>query len=152
MRKILATAAALGLAGLGVLVPATSAQASTACNNAYNSIALGNFIAWDGTNCGGTRLGITESWDSDWGNSSGPFQGSDTNRASSVMHKGATEMRVQLFNGTGQDWAGGHTCLTQGEKYMSSLAGQYFTSGVAVNDEISSHRWIWSGCGAVLDS
>lgn len=151
MRKILATAATLSLAGLGAIVP-TSAQASTACDNAWNATTIGNFVAYNGTNCGGDRLGIAEGNDSNWGNSSGPFQGSDTNQATSLIHKGQTTMRVQLFNGTGTDWAGGHTCLTQGEKYMSSLDNQYFTSGVEVNNAISSHRWIWSGCGAVLDS
>lgn len=34
MRKILATAATLGLAGLGVIVPSGGAQAATACDNA----------------------------------------------------------------------------------------------------------------------
>ncbi|MEV4880050.1 hypothetical protein [Streptomyces cyaneofuscatus] len=151
MRKILALAATTGLASLALMVPATGAHAATACDNAYRAVAVGNFVAYDGTNCG-TRLGITESWDSDWGNSTGPFQGGDTNKASSLINKGSSGMHVQLFNGTGQDWAGGHTCLSTGEKYMSSLAGQYFTSGVAVNNQISSHRWVWSGCGVFLDS
>ncbi|MFJ9641028.1 hypothetical protein [Streptomyces sp. NPDC101178] len=35
---------------------------------------------------------------------------------------------------------------------LASLANQYFTSGVAVNNRISSHRWVWSGCGVFLDS
>ncbi|MEV6171015.1 hypothetical protein AB0L99_22620 [Streptomyces sp. NPDC051954] len=151
MRKILAMATTLGLAGLGALVPATGAQAATPCDNAYNALDPGKFAAYNATNCG-TLLGSTEGQDQDWGNSTGVFQGSDTNQATSLINKGTSGMRVQLFNGTGDDWAGGHTCLTQGEKYMSSLDNQYFTTGIEVNNQISSHRWIWSGCGTVLDS
>jgi hypothetical protein len=152
MRKIMATVATLGLAALGAVVPATNAQASTACNNAYNAIPAGTFVAYNGANCGTTRLGATTSWDSDWGNSSGPFQGWDTNTAESLAYKASDTRRVQLFNGTGTDWAGGHTCIGPNEYYMDTLEQQYFTSGIEVENEISSHRFIWSGCGAVLDS
>ncbi|WP_151481286.1 hypothetical protein [Streptomyces albicerus] len=154
MRKILATAATLGLASFGAIVPAANAQASTACNNAYAAIPAGTFVAYSGANCGATRLGSTTSWDSDWGNSSGPFQGrwQDTNNAESLVYKSSDARRVQLFNGTGDDWAGGHTCIRPDEYYMDTLEEQYFTSGVEVENEISSHRFIWSGCGAFLDS
>jgi hypothetical protein len=62
-------------------------------------------------------------------------------------------MAVQVFNGTGTDWAGGNACLTTGEAYMSDLAGEYFSSGVEVNNQISSHRWIDpDNCSTFLDS
>ncbi|WP_328358511.1 hypothetical protein OG800_20810 [Streptomyces sp. NBC_00445] len=148
MRKILATAATLGLASLGAIVPATGAQAATPCENAYNALASGRFAAYNATNCG-TLLGSTEGQDQDWGNSTGVFSGRDTNQATSLINKGTSGMRVQLFNGTGDDWAGGNTCLAAGEK-ISNLDNQYFSTGIEVNNQISSHRWIWSGCGAGL--
>ncbi|MFE5601381.1 hypothetical protein ACFQ8O_19600 [Streptomyces coelicoflavus] len=152
MRKILAAAATLGLAGLGAIVPATGAQASTACDNAWHNARSGYFYAYSGYNCSG-YIGSTGSWDSDYGNSSGPFQGGDTNTASSILHKGTSGMAVQVFNGTGQDWGGGHTCIKKSEYYMSSLSGHTFTSGAGVNNGISSHRWVWnSSCGKFLNS
>ncbi|KAF2778053.1 hypothetical protein ACFWQ6_27900 [Streptomyces coelicoflavus] len=152
MRKILAAAATLGLAGLGAIVPATGAQAATACDTAWHNARSGYFYAYSGYNCSG-YIGSTDSWDSDYGNSSGPFQGGDTNTASSILHKGTSGMAVQVFNGTGQDWGGGHTCIKKSEYYMSSLAGHTFTSGAGVNNGISSHRWVWnSSCGKFLNS
>lgn len=152
MRRILAAAATLGLAGLGVLVPATGAQASEACDRAWHGALGGYFYAYANDHCSG-YLGKTTSWDSDWGNSSGPFQGGDTNEAQSILHKGTSGMAVQVFNGTGQDWGGGHTCIKKSEYYMSDLSGFTFTSGLGVDNNISSHRWVWnSSCGKFLDS
>ncbi|MBD0838711.1 hypothetical protein [Streptomyces sp. TRM68416] len=152
MRKTLATAAVLGLAGLGVLVPTTSAQASENCNLEWHGAMSGHFYAYDGANCV-YILGHTASWDSDWGNSTGPFQGGDTNDARSILHKGTSGLAVQVFNGTGQDWGGGHTCIKKSEKYMSDLDGFTFTSGASVSNGISSHRWVEeSKCGKFLDS
>ncbi|WP_399887774.1 hypothetical protein ACGH7X_24010 [Streptomyces sp. BBFR51] len=154
MRKILAATATLGLAGLGVIVPATGAQAATTCDKAWNNARSGYFYAYDGQNCIG-NIGSTDSWDSDYGNSSGPFQGSDTNRASSILHKGTSGLAVQVFNGTGQDWSGGHTCIKKSEYYMSDLVGDSFTSGkkYLVNNGISSHRWVPEDkCDRFLDS
>ncbi|EPJ36513.1 hypothetical protein STAFG_6437 [Streptomyces afghaniensis 772] len=93
-----------------------------------------------------THIGNSDSWDSDWGNSSGPFQGGDTNEASSILNKG-NSYEVQFFNGTGQDWAGGHICLSRDEAYASDLSNDDFHNdndddrGEA-NDAISSHRWV----------
>ena len=154
MRKILATVATLGLAGLGVLVPVSGAQASAACDAAWDNATSGHFYAYDNTSCSGL-LGHTESWDSDWGNSSGPFEGGDTNKASSILHKGTSGLAVMVLNGTGQDWAGGHACIKKSEYYMSSLSGWTFTSGseYSVNNGISSHQWVPnSDCGKFLDS
>ncbi|GAA2485492.1 hypothetical protein [Streptomyces gobitricini] len=153
MRKILATVATIGLAGLGVIVAATTAQASTGCDNAWAGATPGYFYAWDGTNCGGGLLGATDSYDTSYSDILGVFQGDDTNKASSIMNRGTSGMAVQVFNGTGSDWAGGHTCLRRAEYYMSSLSGHTFTSGVSVNNNISSHRWVWDGsCDKFLDS
>ena len=152
MRKTLATAATLGLAGLGVILPAGGAQAASACDTAYANAVSGRFYAYNYDNCSG-YLGSTDSWDSDWGNSTGPFQGGDTNKAQSILHKGTSGMAVQVFNGTGQDWGGGHTCIKKSEYYMSNLTGHTFTSGAGVDNNISSHRWVYeSSCGKFLNS
>ncbi|KOG31372.1 hypothetical protein [Streptomyces resistomycificus] len=152
MRKTLAAAATLGLAGLAVIVPTSGAQAATPCDNAWNSATNGYFYAYANDNCSG-YLGSAEGADSNWGNSQGSFQGGDTNNAESILHKGTSGLAVQVFNGTGEDWAGGHTCIKKSEYYMSSLNGFSFTSGYDVDNEISSHRWVAEGsCGKFLDS
>ncbi|WP_200307313.1 hypothetical protein [Streptomyces adelaidensis] len=152
MRKTLATVATLGLAGLAVIVPTSGAQAATACDNAYNSASLGYFYAYSGDNCSG-YLGSAEGSDSNWGNSQGSFQDGDTNNAESILHRGSSGLAVQVFNGTGDDWAGGYTCIKKSELYMSSLNGFSFTSGYDVDNGISSHRWLAEGsCAKFLDS
>ncbi|MFD5631952.1 MULTISPECIES: hypothetical protein [unclassified Streptomyces] len=152
MRKILAAAATIGLAGLAVLIPTSGAQAATACDNAWNSATSGYFYAYSGDNCSG-YLGSADGQDANWGNGQGAFQSGDTNNAESILHKGTSGLAVQLFNGTGEDFAGGHTCIKKSEYYMSSLNGFTFTSGYYVDNEISSHRWVAeSSCGKFLDS
>lgn len=158
MRKIVAGLFVFGISTLGVAVPVTTAQAAASnCDNAYNAADFGYFYAYDASDCR-TLLGRTQSWDSDWGNSTGPFQGGDSNAARSILNKGTSGAAVQVFNGAGQDWAGGNACLTTGEvsggeAYMSDLAGQYFSSGFEVNNKISSHRWIDpDSCSTFLDS
>ncbi|NEA98875.1 hypothetical protein [Streptomyces sp. SID13726] len=143
MRKIPALLTTLALAGLGAAVPATTAQAAATCSDNYTSAQSGYMYAYDGTYCE-NHIGNSASWDSDWGNSSGPFQGNDTNRASSILNKG-NNYEVQFFNGTGQDWAGGHICLSRNEAYASDLSDNYFHNGVSANNAISSHRWVSAG-------
>jgi hypothetical protein len=145
MRKIPAALAALTLASLGVLVSATSAQAdyyddNWTCSDNYTAASYGYMYAYKNAFCNMYSMGYTSSWDSDWGNDSGPFQFTDTNNVSSVLNKGT--LAVQFFNGTGQDWAGGYTCLSRNEAYASNLSDNYFTSGYKVNEAISSHRWV----------
>ncbi|MDQ1022355.1 hypothetical protein [Streptomyces afghaniensis] len=142
MRRLPAVLAALALAGLGTLVPATSAQANDnwSCNDDYTAASYGFMYAWDDAYCHGSPMGGSSSWDSDWGNSNGPFRGSDTNNASSIMNKGS--IAVQFFNGTGQGWTGGYTCLSKNEAYASNLTDNYFTSGASAQEGISSHRWV----------
>jgi hypothetical protein len=155
MRKLPAALATLGLASLAAIVPATSAQASTACDNAWARASSGSFYAYDYTNCS-SSLGSTESWDSNWGNSSGPFQGTDNNRASSVLHKGTSGKAVAVYNSTqtpdpDATWTGGHTCISKAEYYVDDLSRNTFTGGVNVNNAISAHKWVWnSACGKFM--
>ncbi|MCH0543284.1 hypothetical protein I3F58_27785 [Streptomyces sp. MUM 203J] len=151
MRKILAAAATLGVASLGVIVPATGAQAaSAACDRAWQDGGSGYLFAYNHTHCSG-YLGKASGNDSDWGDSAGGFRGSDDNRASSVVHKGTSGMAVKFYSVKG--YKGGHTCLKKSEYYMSSLYGHRFTSSSSVNDNISSHKWVWeSACSKFLDS
>lgn len=149
MRKILAAAATLGLAGLGVLVPVSSAQASVACDNAWNSATSGYFYAYDYDSCD-TSLGREDGNDSNWADSADGFQGGDNDDAQSVLHKGTSGMHVKLYRHAG--YTGGHTCIAKAEYYMDDLSGFTFTDGSSVNVNISSHEWVWSGCGKFLDS
>ncbi|WAX78997.1 hypothetical protein [Streptomyces sp. KMM 9044] len=154
MRKTTVALAAIGAAVLGTVVPAGTAQASAACDNAWNSTPAGSMAAYEHSNCGGALLGRTPGDDSNWGNSQGAFQGSDTNRASSVLNAGTTDTawkEVQFFNGTGTGWTGGYSCLARSEFYADNLTDDYFTSGYVINDAISSHRWVpASYCGRFM--
>ncbi|MBB5803294.1 hypothetical protein F4560_003062 [Saccharothrix ecbatanensis] len=146
MRKALTALAMSALMGLAVITSAATAQAdpagtfSVACDNAWRGATSGDFYAYSESNCSGF-MGKAEGNDSDWGNSAGPFQGSDTNRASSILHKGTSGLAVAVYNGTGTDWGGGYTCLRKGELYASYLGDNSFTSGAGVDNGISSHRW-----------
>lgn len=154
MRKWLAASAAVGITLLGVSLPAGTAQAATTCDNAWNSMSAGYMRAYEHAYCKGALLGQTAGNDSNWGNSQGAFQGGDTNKASSVLNKGTTDTSytaVEFLNGTGDDWGGGYICLKRSELYADYLGDNSFTSGVNVNDQISSHRWLPpSSCGKFL--
>ncbi|MZE75530.1 hypothetical protein [Streptomyces xinghaiensis] len=149
MRKIPAVLATLTLAGLGATAPATTAQAAATatCSDNYTAAKAGYMYAYKHAYCEG-HIGNSASWDSNWGNSSGPFQGGDTNVASSILNKG-NSYEVQFFNGTGQDWAGGHICLSRNEAYASNLNNDEFHNNIdkegGANDAISSHRWVAPG-------
>jgi hypothetical protein len=149
MRKILAAAATLGLASLGAIVPATSAHASAACDTAWRNASSGYFYAYDYDNCSGT-LGADDGDDSNWADGAGAFRGSDNDAVQSLLHKGTSGMHVKLYRHAG--YGGGHTCIAKAEYYMSDLSGFTFTDGSPVNVNISSHQWVWSGCGKFLDS
>lgn len=142
MRKIPAVLSALALGGLGALVPATSAHADNwTCSDNYTAAAYGYMYAYKDHSCHGGALGYSNSWDSDWGNSSGPFRGTDTNNASSILNKGS--IAVKFYNETGQDWGGGHICLSKNEAYASNIADDYFTVGnIKATNNISSHQWV----------
>lgn len=142
MRKISAALAVLGLAALGAVVPATAAHAGPNCDAKWNNLAPGYFVAYGGTDCYGDVLGWTESYDTNWGNDAGPFQGGDTNQATSILQKGTSWMAVKIYNETGDDWGGSYSCLTRGVLYASDLSNDRFSSGAIVNNAISSHKWV----------
>ncbi|GAA3771031.1 hypothetical protein ACFS5L_12615 [Streptomyces phyllanthi] len=150
MRKILAAAATLGLAGLGVIVPATAAQASAACDTAWRNAASGYFYAYDYDSCSGT-LGLDDDNDANWSDTSGSFQSGDNDDAQSILHKGTSGMAVKVYRHA--SYGGGHTCLKKSEYYMDDLTGHTYTDGSGVNVSISSHKWVWeSDCGKFLNS
>jgi hypothetical protein len=111
------------------------------CDGRWHGALDGYFIAYDLQDCY-RALGSTTNWDSDWGNSSGPFQGDDTNHASSILQKGTSRLPVKVYNGTGDDCGGGFACLSRGELYASDLSDGEFDNGLTANDSISSHRWV----------
>ncbi|MEW2551291.1 hypothetical protein ACWGRF_21190 [Streptomyces zhihengii] len=155
MRKMLSALAVLGLATLGTVVPAATAQAAAGCADNYDVATSGNVYAYWNQFCEG-HIGNTPSYDSDWGNSSGPFQGSDDNRATSLLHKGTSGQAVAFYRLSG--YGGGHICLTKGEQYASTLvdnndpyAKDRFTNGDPADNRISSHRWVdQDACGSFM--
>ncbi|MFW6691118.1 hypothetical protein [Streptomyces sp. MAR4 CNX-425] len=155
MRKLTATAAAVVLAGMGAIVPAGSAQSSEpapsgipdTCTDNWRDATRGYVYAYRYTLCDG-YLGRTGSWDSNWGNSSGPFRGNDDNAATSVLNKGRYKT-VKFFRLS--SYRGGHTCLKRSDAYDRDLGGNYFTGSIPVNNRISSHKWVTGGCSRFLD-
>lgn len=149
MRKSLLAVATAIVVGLGVMVPVSSAQASASCDNAWQNSNFGYFYAYQGYSCS-IYLGRDQGNDPNWGDNHGGFRGSDNNAASSILHKGTSGMAVKVYD---HKYGGGHTCLKQAEYYMSILSGHKFTSGENVNNDISSHQWVWHGsCSRFLDS
>ncbi|MFI7019517.1 hypothetical protein [Streptomyces sp. NPDC050164] len=149
MRKMLTAAATLALAASGVLIPATSAQASTACDRFWSGALPGYVYAFGNTDCGG-YFGRAGSHDADWGDNAGAFRGGDDNAATSVLSKDSAGLAVMFHERPGYD--GGHLCLEPSEAYADNLAGKTFSNGAAANDNISSHRWVpSSACGTFLD-
>ena len=146
MRKLTATLAALGVASLGAIVPATSAQAAAptaaSCDDNYESATLGYMYAYRLSYCE-SYLGKAKSYDENWGNSSRSFQGDDDNRATSLLHRGTSGYAVAFYRL--KDYKGGAICLTKGEKYASSLKSDDVFSGsegYAADNRISSHKWV----------
>ena len=137
MQRIFVAIATAALVGL-VVIFAPSARAddmrvfSAACDNAWNGATPGYFYAYSESNCSGF-LGKASGNDSDWGNSEGPFQGGDTNKASSILNRGTSGLVVAVYNGTGTDWGGGYTCLRREEFYASYLGDNSFSSGAGRN-------------------
>ncbi|MBV7699005.1 hypothetical protein [Streptomyces sp. TRM70350] len=151
MRKTAAALAALGLAVLGVSATATTAHAGPICNSKWpgNNNRDGMVRAWQLNDCSGIYLGGTQSWDSDWGNSSGPFQGNDDNRASSVMNSGYVgDFDIVAFYRL-PGYGGGYACLAPDELFADKLSDNYFTNDDPVDNRISSHRWV-NSCSNLL--
>ncbi|MFB7612627.1 hypothetical protein [Streptomyces gardneri] len=157
MRKITAIAAALGAAVLAAVVPAAGAQAAPVASTASpycdylwngkdnngNPLATWNFFyAYVNTNCDG-YLGRSDGQDANWGNDQGAFQGTDIDRASSLLLKTAdATLAIKVFDGTGEDWGGAYSCVRGDEFYVASLhdAADKFTNGSSAADRISSHK------------
>ncbi|MFE2016890.1 hypothetical protein ACFW9O_02420 [Streptomyces sp. NPDC059499] len=136
MRKTFAVLTTVAVASLGALVPATSAQAAN-CSDAMAGALSGYMYAYDSTNCNG-HLGHASGDDSDWGDSALSFQGSDTNKASSILNNG-NNSEVAFYN-----WAnrgGGHICLSRSEGWASNLSDDSYTTLLSANNSISSHAW-----------
>ncbi|GAA3007936.1 hypothetical protein [Streptomyces fulvorobeus] len=139
MRKIPAAFATLALAALGIIVPATGARASAACDNAWNSTAPGYLHIYANTDCTGL-LARTTTDDSDWGDASGPVRGVDLGEAGAVLHKGSYGMAVKLYQG--RNHTGDHACLTRSEP-VSDASEPKFPDGRSVSS-VRSHRWVWA--------
>ncbi|MGR4880687.1 hypothetical protein ACIPUC_14935 [Streptomyces sp. LARHCF249] len=141
MRKIPAILATAALAGLGVIVPTATAQAADTCSDNYTNLSSGYMAAYDGANCTGAELGKSAGNDTDWGNSTGSFQGWEENEASSILNKG-NDYEVKFYSLT--NYAGGHICLSRNEAYASDLSNDTMHNGVSANNTISSHQWVSS--------
>ncbi|MGP3636367.1 hypothetical protein ACTU45_23940 [Streptomyces sp. 24-1644] len=136
MRKAFAVMTTVAVASLGVIVPATSAQAAD-CRNARDGADSGSMYAYDSANCIGF-LGKAAGDDLNWGDSTLAFQGGDSNKATSILNNG-NNYEVKFYSGTGG--TGGHICLSRTERWASNLSDDTFTSGVTVNNAISGHAW-----------
>lgn len=152
MRKTSVLLATLGLAVAGALLPITSAQASAACDTAWNNATSGRFGAFENTNCAGI-LGSDADDDSNWADSVGSFQGSDNDKASSLLHKGTSGLAVKVYSDA--NYRGNYGCVSKGEKYVSTLHDNYLNGGDAYYrawDSISSHKWVteWDCNGAFM--
>lgn len=145
MRKISILLATLGLVVTGALFPVTSAQASAACDTAWHNATSGNFYAFANIHCN-TRMGADAGSDANWSDSSGSFQGSDNDRASSILHKGTSGLAVKVY--VHSNYSGNYGCITKGELYVDSLHDNYLTGGSGSYrawDSISSHEWVTEG-------
>lgn len=141
MRKISVLLATLGLVATATLFP-MSAQASTACDNAWNDAKEGYFFAYDAPGCGRT-LGVDLGNDPDWNDTRGAFQRGDGDKAESLLHKGTSGLAVQVFDGPG--FGGNWGCIKKSEYYVSNLADDRLSGGpgsVPAMNTISSHRWV----------
>lgn len=145
MRKTSVLLATLGLAVAGALLPVTSAQASAACDTAWNNATPGRFGAFENINCAGI-LGSDADADANWADSVGSFQGSDNDKASSLLHKGTSGLAVMVYSDA--NFRGNYGCVTRGELYVSNLHDNYLTGGSGSYrawDSISSHKWVTEG-------
>ncbi|WP_267242971.1 hypothetical protein [Streptomyces sp. PR69] len=158
MRKIRIAAAALALAGASSVIPISAAQASpsataaNACENIRdNNWGDGNFRAYRYTYCSGW-MGTTPSWDSHWGNNSGPFRGNEDDAATSLVNTGADDPNglVAVRFWSKKDYKGGYLCIRQND-YVDNLARdingnvQRMTNGSKANNNITSHEWVTNG-------
>ncbi|BCL28673.1 hypothetical protein ACFFS2_04495 [Streptomyces aurantiacus] len=158
MRKLSSLATMATLAGLVVIGPVPSASAAAAaatCRDNYDGATAGWMYAYDKANCEG-YLGGAQLDDNNWGNSLGGFQGSDDNKATSIINKGEYS-QVKFYNYTrphGDD-LNPHICLTRAEGFASNLSDDYW-EGLklfgTVNNSISAHQWVdTTSCSALAE-
>ncbi|MEU5397308.1 hypothetical protein [Streptomyces tibetensis] len=142
MRKLTVSLATLGLAALGLAMPAT-AHAGPGCNANWNSHGRdGNVRAWDGYDCQGRLLGLSPIDDVNWSDPYGHFRGVG-NMASSVMNSGYVGGKdVVAFYWLVQFQDIAYGCLKPGEKYVDNLSRNRFTNGENMNNAILSHAWV----------
>jgi hypothetical protein len=155
MRKVSVLLATLGFVAAGVLFPVTGAQAASInCDAEWRDASSGYFYAYDYLNCDNT-LGKASGNDSNWGDVAGGFQSSDSNNASSLLHKGSSGMAVKVYDKTG--YTGAYSCIKKSEYYVSNLLDDHLTGGgpgsgsVEASNTISSHKWVEeSSCGGAF--
>lgn len=147
MRTIPAATAALALAALGVIGPATGAQAAATCETAYQNASPGYLHLYADADCNGL-LARTMTNDSNWGDASGSVQGIGVGEVGSLLAKGTTGMAVKLFKSP--DYQGADVCLTKSETFVRDLNGSTFPDGSPLHSA-RSHKWVWtSDCDAFL--
>lgn len=151
---------------LAIAIPAAPAQAAPIgvqvafCDNKYfQHQGDGKVRAWSHIWCGDpaingnpTPLGADIDNDSNWGDSSGSFQGADNNAAGSVLNTGTYSggLNVVKFY-DGISYSGGHSCLDWNELYADDLTDDSWNSGGTVNNDISSHKWVFaSSCSRFM--
>ncbi|MFJ5737269.1 hypothetical protein [Streptomyces microflavus] len=147
MRKMSAAAVGavfLGISLLGPVPSASAAEAATCYDEFYETALAGYVYAYDGANCVG-QLGLAVGNDQNWGDSGGSFQGSDNNKASSILNKG-NYSEVKFFQyPTTYTGYNPHICLSRAEGYASNLSDNYFMGERAegtANNNISGHIWV----------
>ncbi|GAA2333310.1 hypothetical protein OKJ48_23870 [Streptomyces kunmingensis] len=154
MRRLSAAAVGAVFVGISLAGPAPSAsaaEAATCWDIFYKTARAGYMYAYNGANCQG-QLGLALGNDQDWGDSASSFQGTDNNKASSILNKGnysqvkffAFPLSYPNFNP--------HICLSRAEGFASNLSDDDFMEdpifGTA-NNSISAHIWVDStSCSA----
>ncbi|MGW0561578.1 hypothetical protein ACWDZ4_13365 [Streptomyces sp. NPDC003016] len=146
MRKLGTAIAVLGLTALGLVAPATSAQAAAqgpGCEGKWAAYGRdGNVRAWQHPDCGGVLLGQSQENDSHWGDTTGGFGYSAYYDTSSVMNNGTVGGLDVVAFYVSPGHLGGYTCLSPYELYADNLTDNRFTDGSVVDNRIGSHRWV----------
>ena len=146
MRKLSAAAVGAVFVGMSLAGPVPSASAAPAatCWDNFENALDGYVYAYNGYNCEG-QLGLAIGDDQNWGDSGGSFQGSDNNRASSVLNKGLYSQVKFLANPNIGNNFNPHICLTRAEGFASNLSDNYFENESiwgSANNSISAHIWV----------
>ncbi len=157
MRKLSSLATMATLVGLVVIGPAPGASAAAAaatCRDNYDGATAGWMYAYDKANCEG-YLGGAQLDDNNWGNTLGGFQGSDDNKATSIINKGEyAQVKFRKY-ALSYDGFNPHICLTRAEGFASDLSDDYWEEtklAGTVNNSISAHQWVErTACSALAE-